>query len=114
PRGQSLTRRAREMAGDELTRLDLLDLRLFVGASRLGLRAARPKATSGRGRGRRRNLADDLRPRFGPDARIGHRDRVEQHPRVRVRGLLVDDVGRSDLTDLPEVHHDDAVAHTLD
>src|SRR5437773_10018861 len=98
------------MTGDELTRLNLLDLGLFVGAPRLRLRAPRAKAATRRGRDRRRDLADDLRPRFGPDARTGHRDRVEQHPRVRMRGLLVDDVGRSDLTDLPERPHDQAVA----
>ena len=92
---------------------DLADLRLLGRAALLRLRAAGAEPAAARRRDRRRDLAAEVRPVLGPLVRVRDRDRGEQRGGVRVRRLLVERVGRADLADLAEVHHDDAVADVL-
>ena len=93
---------------------DLADLRLLGGAQVLRLRAAGAEPAAARRRDRRRDLAGERRAlarasTFGSGTGIA----ASSAGGVRVRGLRVEHVGRADLADLAEVHHDDAVAHVL-
>ena len=86
----------------------------LLGATDLrGGRASGIEAAPRRREHRRRRFAADRQLGRGHE-RVGHRDRIEQHPRVRVGRRGVQLVARRHLAHLAEVHDGDAVADVLD
>ena len=101
------------MAGDEVPTTEVAQLRLFHGATLVGVRAAGVEPTARRREHGRGRLADDVLMR-DRGIGIGDRDRVEQHPGVGMGRPGVEVVTRGDLTDLAEVHDGDPIADVLD
>src|SRR5262249_53104240 len=90
---------------------DLADLGLLHRAALFGSQAPGAEPATGRWGHRGGHLADRRVAVLPTRARVGHRDRAEQHVRVVVRRVVVELLGTRDLADLAEVHHAHAVTH---
>src|SRR5919106_2540322 len=114
PRPTDLDRRlVGEVAGDEVPRPDLTDLRLLLRASVLGRGAAGAEPAARRRVDRRRQLAGESLPASAGAPRGGG-DRCQQQPGVVGRGGDEQLVGRCDLADFAEGHYHPPVADVLD
>src|SRR5664280_2791530 len=101
-----------EMAGDLMARYDVAQHRLFARASLLSEGTSCAEATTARRIHRTRWLAFEDVPVHWR-VRVGLQGRSEEELRVRMRRRLVEHVGGTDLADLAEVHHRNAVADVL-
>src|SRR5947207_12901864 len=88
------------------------ECRLFLGADRLRLPAARPEAAAGRRVRRARDIALEHDPlALAPLRRLFDRYRREQRLRIRMRRLVVDLLLVADLDNLAAIYHGHAVGH---
>ncbi len=83
--------------------------RWHVGAQRLGIRTAGTEAAAGRRIDRVGRVAAERRL-FRSAARVHRRHRREQRFCIGVSRLAIDAADRSQLHDLPKIHHHDPVA----
>src|SRR5258705_12250040 len=107
-----LTRRNHH-AGHEVVATHLNQLRLLVGASRLGDRTARAEAATGR----RRDCSGNVSPQrkaLATVLRIGNRYRGQQRSGVRMKRVVKYLLTRGDLDQFTEVHYADPSRDVLD